>query len=143
MENKSWLLLGLCVLILTSCGPSWHLRQAIKHERKAIALGAAVTADTVFIDKEVIVPEIRLDSFVVVKLGDTIRLEKEKLKIKLVKMPGDTVFIDAACLPDTVKVTVPVTVEKKVEAKGWLRWWHLVIVGVCGAILGRFFKLVL
>ena len=141
MENKSWVFLAMCALILSGCGPSFYLRKAERALKKAEQLGAMINTDTVFITKEVIVPEIHLDSIVVVKLGDTIRLEKEKLKIKMVKMPGDTVFVEAECESDTVLIRTPINVYRTIEARGTLRWWHLVIVGLAGVIAGRLLRL--
>lgn len=133
----------LAFVLLTSCGPSFYLRKAERAIKKAEALGSTWQSDTVFIEKEVIVPEIRLDSIVVVKLGDTVTVEREKLQIKLVRLSGDTVFVDAACLPDTIKVKVPVNVYRTITAKGWLRWWHLVVAFGIGAIFGRLIRILL
>lgn len=143
MGNIKICLQIISIIFLVSCSGAAKLRRAEKLIKRAEAAGASWSSDTVFIDKEVIVPEIRLDSFVVVKLGDTVRIEKEKLSIKLVKMRGDTVFVDAACLPDTIKIKVPHNVYRTIQAKGWLRWWHLVLVLIGGFVLGRIAKIVL
>lgn len=131
------ILVLLAVLLLVSCGPAAKLRRAEKLIKQAEAAGASWMSDTVFIEKPVIVPEIRLDSIVVVKLGDTVTVEREKLQIKLIRLRGDTVFVEGKCLTDTIKVKVPVNVYRTITAKGWLRWWHLVISFIVGAILGR------
>jgi hypothetical protein len=44
-------------LFLSGCGPSYHLNRSKYHERMAIAKGANVSRDTIFIEKVVTVPE--------------------------------------------------------------------------------------
>src|SRR6478609_3918410 len=42
-----------CITLLISCGPAWHLKQSEKHRLIAIAKGAKVSSDTVYIEKTV------------------------------------------------------------------------------------------
>ena len=64
-------------------------------------------------------------------------IEKEKLKIKYVKIPGDSVFIEGACVPDTLKILVPTTVTEVVHAeKPWMnKWWIWLLVGFAVGII--------
>ena len=39
-----------------------------------------------------------------VVLKDTVTITKDRLRIRLLKLPGDTVRVDAECAPDTVTV---------------------------------------
>lgn len=128
------------IILFCACSPAAKLRRAEKLIKQAEALGAEWRTDTVFIDKPVIVPEIHTDSIVVVKFGDTVRIEKERLKVKFVKLKGDTVFLEAECLSDTIYQRVPVTVTKTISARGWLRWWHLALCVGIGFIIALIWK---
>lgn len=125
-------------LLLCACSPAWHLRRAEYHIKKAEVKGAKVTVDTVYVTKEVVTQHTRTDT-IFQESTDTVRIEKEKLRIKYIKLPGDSVYITGECLPDTVKVSVPVTITKHIEAKAIWRWWHLVIALLAGALLIRVF----
>jgi hypothetical protein len=56
------LLFILSVMVLSSCGPAYHLRKAKKHLLLAEAKGASITADTIF--RDVPVPQVRVDTTV-------------------------------------------------------------------------------
>lgn len=110
---------------LWSCSADWHLRQAIRK-------GATQKIDTVYQTVEIAVPEVKTDTIFSSLPGDTVRIEKDRLKIKYVKLPGDSVFIEGKCEADTVyqEVKIPYTVEIK-ASKGfwfWLPWILVVIV---------------
>ena len=133
------LLLSLTIL-LSSCGPSFYLKRAERAIKKAEQLGATVSRDTSFIDKSVVVPEVKTDTIFKPQLGDTIFISKDKLKIKYVKLPGDSVFIEGKCEADTVRIKVPVTITKKIKA-GATTWDLIILAIVClivGFILGLF-----
>ena len=53
--------------------------------------------DTVFITQRVEVTDTLL-------LRDTLTVTKDRLRIRLLKLPGDTVRVEAECAPDTVTV---------------------------------------
>jgi hypothetical protein len=128
----------LILVLLTSCGPAWHLKQARKHELKAIAKGAEVKTDTIYITKEVIVPEIKFDTVLrQVNFNDTIVVEKEKV-ITRVKVNTVTkeIYVETKCPADTVKIEVPVTIKKEIKVKGGIKWWWLIIAAAAGLIVG-------
>ena len=92
-----------------------------------------------------------LDSSIVVKKNDTIFIEKEKLKIKLIRGKRDSIFLTAECTPDTIRVKytefVPVyTVEDKhIKDEKFLGlpywgWLIIVIVLILIFILWKRFK---
>lgn len=132
-----WLLL-LIGGIVVSCGPAAKLRRAEKLIKKAEEQGAVWHVDTVYQMTPIAIESVRVDSVIVALPGDTVTIEKDRLKIKYVRLPGDSVFIEGECKGDTIYKAVPVTVTKSITAKGWLRWWHLVIAFVVGAIIGKF-----
>jgi hypothetical protein len=136
MENKIWILLAIC---LTACGPASKLRRAERLIRKAELQGAEWRVDTVKINVPVFFDRIALDTLLISRPSDTVYLQKDRLKLKYVKLPGDTVWISAECDSLTIIREVPVTVTKVLYApdKG-LRWWQLILIGA-GAMLVLYF----
>jgi len=145
MKTREFIYLGVITAIcaLSACGPASKLRRAEKLIKKAELQGAVWQVDTVYKEIPVFLTETHLDSIFVVKQGDTVFITKDRLSVKITRLKGDTVFVDAKCEADTVFREVPVTVTKTIEAKSWLKWWHLLIAIVAGWIIGRLFKLVL
>ena len=135
-----------------SCKSGYHLRKAERLKermdeqiQKAIDKGADVKIDTVFKEIQVFVPEVRTDTiFQDVQVGDTVTITKEKLKIKYVRLPGDSVFIEGECESATVYMKTEVAVNTKYEAKPFIKWWQFVgwvlLALVAGFTLGRFAK---
>lgn len=142
----------LILLVFCSCGSGHHLRRAERFKKKmdeqiakAIDKGAQVKVDTVFKEIQVVVPEIRTDTvFKEKEVGDTVTIIKEKLKIKYVKLPGDSVFIQGECEADTVYKTVPIATNTKFEAKPYMKWWQIagciLFALVVGLTVGRFMR---
>ena len=122
----------LLLILLSSCSASWHLKQAIKK-------GALTKQDTVYIQDTVIVKSVKKDSIFKSIQGDTVRIEKERLKIKYVKLAGDSVFIQGECESDTVIREIPVTVNNEIKAKG-LDWKWLIVAFVIGLIAMLFIR---
>lgn len=134
----------LILLILCSCASNKANRKLKRAERltnEAIALGSKVTADTVYKEIPVFIPQVMVDSIFTSKVGDTVYLEKERLKIKYVRLPGDSVFIEGKCEADTVKIQVPITINKEIKTGlGVLtvvQWSILALL--IGAVLARIF----
>lgn len=135
--------------LLLACGSAHHLRRAERLKKrmdeqidKAIEKGAQVKRDTIFKEIQVFVPEVRTDTiFQDVQVGDTITITKEKLQIKYVRLPGDSVFIEGECESDTIFVRTEVAVNTKYEAKPFMKWWQFVgwvlLSLVAGFTLGR------
>jgi hypothetical protein len=132
---KAYLPYLLAVALLASCGPNFYLRKAERALKKAEQLGANVSRDTIFIEKVVTVPEVKTDTVFSSSEGDTVYISKDRLKLKYVNLPGDSVFIEGKCESDTVRLEIPVTITKEISAKSWLRWWHLVIALLLGGFL--------
>ncbi len=124
----------LLLWLLCSCGANYHLKRSEHHLKKAIAKGAIISSDTIWKAVEIYVPEVTTDTLFRSVQGDTVRIEKDRLKIKYVKLPGDSVYIEGKCETDTVKVEVPVTVTKTIQATTWLKWWHLIVAAGLGAL---------
>lgn len=110
---------------------------------RAIAKGATVKRDTIFKEIPVFVTEVKTDTvFKEKQVGDTVTIEKEKLKIKYVKLPGDSVYIEGECEADTIKINVPIATNTKFETKPLMKWWQfagiILIVLVVGIVIGKF-----
>lgn len=105
----------ILLLLLTSCGANYHLKKSKYHELKAISKGAKIQVDTVFKEIPVFIDSVRVDSIFSSKVGDTVYLEKERLRVKYIRLPGDSVFIQGECQADTVKITVPIEVKREIQ----------------------------
>lgn len=120
------------LIVLTSCGPSYHLRRAAYHKRMAIAKGAEIKKDTVWWERAVI---IKGDTVTKTLPGsntiilDTVFLQgpiKIRVKRDTIK---ESIFVE--CPPDTVKIRVPVTITETIKAPPSLidrYWWVLAIL---------------
>ena len=139
MESKSWLLL-LISIVAISCGPNHYLRKAERAIDKAEKLGLKWKTDTVWNTIEVAVPEIDFDTVISYEtLNDTITVTKDNI-ITRVKVNTVTkeIFVQTKCTPDTIKVKVPVIVNREIKAgKGF---WHyalwFLIVAVIAFVAG-------
>lgn len=102
-------IIGLILIAaMCSCSASWHLNQAIKK-------GAQVKTDTVRVETETIIPKVEKDTvFIEPEIGDTVVIEKEKLKIKYVRLPGDTIYITGECEADTVISVVEIPCDQTI-----------------------------
>lgn len=131
------LLLILTCLFISGCSANWHLKRSKRHEKIALQKGAEIKTDTVYATVGLPTPEIRVDTvFRDVKFLDTLILTKENVVTRVKVNPVlRTVYVNTMVKPDTIKVRVPVTVEKVIYApdKG-LKWWHFVLIGFFGAV---------
>jgi len=134
----------LVTILLLGCASNKANRKAKRAERllnEAIALGAKVTADTIFKTIPVFIESVKYDSIFTSRQNDTIYLEKERLKIKYVRLPGDSVYIEGKCDSVTVIKEVPFIVNKEIKTGlGFLtvvQWSVLALI--VGAVLARIF----
>lgn len=128
-----WLLI---LFLASSCGAKFHLRQAERHLRKAEMLGAKVSKDTVFVDREWISPQIQFDTVVKqVNFIDTVIVTKDNVITKVkVNTVEKEIYIKTTCPPDTLRIEVPVQVNDNIDA-GW-PWWWLIVAGFIGLGIG-------
>lgn len=144
-QNISYILilfLGVAI-IFSGCGQAYHLRQSKRHELIAISKGATVATDTVYVKVPVFVKETALDSIFVTLPGDTVVLTKDRLHVKFVDLPGDSIFIQGRCDSMVIVKEVPVTVTKVVSAeKSWMSNWLLFLLGgfAVGVVLTFFIR---
>lgn len=118
----------ILAILLTSCSASWHLKQAIKK-------GAEISSDTVTKPIMAFIPQVVKDTIFESRPGDTVRIEKERLRIKYVELPGDSVYIFGESRADTIIREVPVTVTQIVTAPRDNKWKWIAIALVVILIL--------
>lgn len=131
----------LCIIIgllfLLSCSSASKLRKAEKLIKQAEEMGATWTVDTVKVEIPVLVPEIVVRETISAPVFDTVRIEYDRLKIKLVKLPGDSIFVEGKCESDTVRIEVPVTVTKTIESKSkGYSLWQLIVLALVMLLAG-------
>lgn len=125
------------VLFLSSCSPQAKLRRADRLIKEAIASGASWKSDTVYVEKTVLVPEVKIDTVFTSLVGDTVTITKEKLRIKYVKLPGDSVYIEGKVIQDTLIIEVPVSVDNEIKAPpSKYRLIHIIGGSILALILG-------
>ncbi|HEY3405395.1 MAG TPA: hypothetical protein VGK59_18550 [Ohtaekwangia sp.] len=139
---KTTLPLLAFILLLSGCGPAFKLRRAERLIKKAELLGATWHVDSIQVEVPVILKEIRVDSIFRDKVGDTVVITKDRLKVTYVRLPGDSVFIRSESKADTVHQTVTRTVQKVIYApqKGLKLWQWILIALAAGLILGILIK---
>lgn len=135
----------IAVLILSSCAPkaTRQLRRAEKLIRKAELNGATWGSDTVYLTREVITPLVSTDT-VVALTYDTITVFKDRVLTK-VKISQKEVFIKSECLPDTIRIEVPIEVNRKIEAPPcyqWIKWWWILIAFGAGVLAISIYRVV-
>lgn len=115
---KKIIILALSLLMLTGCSHKFkadkHIRKANKHIAKAESFGAKWHKDTVYQKIEVVVPKVSVDTvFKEVSVNDTITITKDRLTVKYVKLPGDSVFLEGECRDSIIYRDVPIVVNNE------------------------------
>ena len=110
----------LGVALFIGCGPSKPLIETI------------VMHDTIYTDRVV------SDTIVVTKAQDTIVMEKERLRVRVVRI-NDTLRIEGECQADTIYRTTTIEVPVKVVESRWPWWarpllWALFVLSVIYAV---------
>lgn len=92
-------------------------------------------------DTEIVVVGTSFDTIVSLQSRDTIviRDEKTRIETRVIKLPGDSIFIEPICPPDTVVVTkVKIeTIEEKLVEKVGGKWKKHALLGFI-AVIGLF-----
>jgi len=130
------------LIVLSSCASNKANRKLKRANRligEAEQLGVKWKSDTIFKTIPVFIESVKYDSIFTSRQGDTVYLEKERLKIKYVRLPGDSVYIEGKCDSVTVIKEVPISVTKEIKTGlGVLtvvQWSVLALL--IGAVLAR------
>jgi hypothetical protein len=127
-----WMILLGCI----SCQSNYHLKRARYHIAMAQAKGSQFHSDTLFKTIEIPIPEIHKDTIFKSGVGDTVVIEKDKLKIVYVKLKGDSVFIEGECKADTIYKEVITKVNQSIcPPQKEFKWWWLLIAAGVGALV--------
>ncbi len=105
-------------------------------------MGAIVQVDTFYKERTIITKEVKKDTVFKDVAGDTVYLTKDNIKIKYVRIPGDSVFIAVKAERDTIMIKVPVTVTEVIHAPpAKLKWWMFLIAGlVVGLVISLWLR---
>lgn len=127
----------IILLALAACSPERKLNRLLM---KYPELRDTVTyTDTV----TAIVEYVKGDTVFVSTPGDTVTMTRDRLTVRYVERPGDTVWIDGACQADTVirVVSRDVPVVQPVRNVYRVPWWAIAaIVALTVAVLGLIWR---
>lgn len=140
-----FLIMILIVLLLGGCGIlspdkktdrkiARHLRKSDRHLKAAIALGAEIDRDTTWRTISIPVPEVKTDTVFKPIEGDTVYIEKDRLKILYTKLPGDSVYIYGESQADTVYKDVFHTVTNEIACPPKDNTWKWIAIAL-GVVL--------
>lgn len=113
-----WPVALITIALLSSCSAQWHLKKAIKKDPTLLQ------TDTIAIVDTVVTPPVTLTDTVTLRTQDTLVIQKDKLKVKVVRS-FDTIMVDAICESDTIVRVVEVPVPSLVM-KDSDRWYNKV-----------------
>jgi hypothetical protein len=119
----------ICLVALTSCSASFHLRRAIEKDPTIIQPEIVQVVDTV-----IITPSERVETTFVALPIDTITIEKERLRIKIRRI-HDTLRVEGECRSDTITITETIElppVIKYEDRPWWSKWLMWGLVGLFG-----------
>ena len=119
----------ICLVALTSCSASFHLRRAIEKDPTIIQPEIVQVVDTV-----IITPSERVETTFVALPIDTITIEKERLRIKIRRI-HDTLRVEGECRSDTITITETIElppVIKYEDRPGWSKWLMWGLAGLFG-----------
>ncbi len=119
----------ICLVALTSCSASFHLRRAIQKDPTIIQPEIVQVVDTV-----IITPSERVETTFVALPIDTITIEKERLRIKIRRI-HDTLRVEGECRSDTITITETIElppVIKYEDRPWWSKWLMWGLAGLFG-----------
>lgn len=160
-KDKTLLIAGimlLIVILMSSCGPAWHLGRAKHHWNKAIEKGAETTVDTTWQTVPVIVPEFTFETVLkpdwdyhYIPTTDTLKREDPatgaKVSVKVDLNEGcpedciEEIYVKTEVPPDTVYADCPTAVTMEAKA-GHSNWDMIVLCFAVGAVSFLFGRVV-
>ena len=120
----------ICLVALTSCSASFHLRRAIQKDPTIIQPEIVQVVDTV-----IITPSERVETTFVALPIDTITIEKERLRIKIRRI-HDTLRVEGECRSDTITITETIELPPVIKYEDrpwwskWLAWGLAALFGI-------------
>ena len=115
------LLIALICLSLSSCSIESRTKRKIRRaerkiEKLTIKYPQLLKHDTIHEKIEIITPAVKLDTIHRVVHGDTVYLDKDKLRIKYI-IQNDTILLSAECKSDTIIKEVSIPFQQVVVKK--------------------------
>ena len=120
------LLIALICLSLSSCSIESRTKRKIRRaerkiEKLTIKYPQLLKQDTIHEKIEIITPAVKLDTIHRIIYGDTIYLDKDKLRIKYI-IQNDTLLLSAECASDTIIKEVSIPFQQIVVRKRSIRY---------------------
>lgn len=110
--------------------------------RQMVRCGVVFTSDTQYVHDSIRIERVLRDTLLQwdsLIIGDTVTLERDRLRVKVVKLPGEKLFIQGECKDTVVRYVRQVVQNGAVKRKGpsvWaLLWW-----GFCCVCLGYWIR---
>lgn len=125
--------LFLVAILCLSCSPEFFCNRCKSFARP----------DTVFATKTITTAGRGADTLFIAQPGDTVYVNRDKIHVKYVLLPGDSVYIGCNCEPDTIKIDVPVLVTNEIKTgiaaarAYWLVASAAILALVVGIVAGR------
>jgi shikimate 5-dehydrogenase len=115
------LLIALICLSFASCSIESRTKRKIsraerKIEKLTIKYPQLLKSDTIHEKIEIITPAVKLDTIHRVVYGDTVYLDKDRLKVKYI-IQNDTILLSAECASDTIYKEVSIPFQQIVVKK--------------------------
>ena len=115
------LLIALICLSLSSCSIESRTKRKIRRaerkiEKLTIKYPQLLKHDTIHEKIEIITPAVKLDTIHRVVHGDTVYLDKDKLRIKYI-IQNDTILLSAECKSDTIYKEISIPFQQIVVKK--------------------------
>lgn len=120
--------------LLALCGCNTERRCA----RQMVRCGVVFTSDTQYVHDSIRIERVLRDTLLAwdtLTVGDTITIERDRLRVKVVKLPGERLLIQGEC-KDTVVRYVRQVVNRGAIRKEKYPWWHFAFTGLVGAVIG-------
>ena len=120
----------ICLVALTSCSASFHLKRAIQKDPTIIQPEIVQVVDTV-----IITPSERVETTFVALPIDTITIEKERLRINIRRI-HDTLRVEGECRSDTITITETIELPPVIKYEDrpwwskWLMWGLAALFGI-------------
>lgn len=106
--------------------------------RQMVRCGVVFTSDTQYIHDSIRIERTLHDTLLAwdsIIIGDTITIERDRMRVKVVKLPGERLWVQGEC-KDTVIRYVRQVVNNGAIRKEKYPWWHFAFTGFVGAVIG-------
>jgi len=123
------ILILLTALLLIGCSTERQCRKAVAKcgwKSDTVELWDSVRIERTITDT--------LVDFQTLSYYDTIQIDRDRVRIRLVRLPGDSIFVQAECRDTTIRY-VKTIVSNKVSIRPWWLWYLVGVAFLFGFIL--------